>query len=294
MQIALVVDISVTRSELVVAHRAGFPRPVGARPREALVLGHDRLAKRLTVDRPGRAVIVRLAFLGALIDMAEDAEAELGILVENLPLRPGLGQVLTDELRIGARLLDESADLFAALGPGLGGEDAVTIGRELFERIGHRLILLSWIGERNAEPRVYAATEPCTRPPGGSSGHPSGAARCPPAGVRLGSRRNCSQPSRNGSRPRAPPCPAARLLARAGANCAGDSDRRSRAVDSARFCGGAGLGGRPGDSVLADLLPAANSGLATDRADRSASIGDDRHRHHFHRSLGSARYRVGA
>src|ERR1051325_6292045 len=142
MQIALVVDISVARSERVVAHRAGLSRPIGARPREALVLGHDRLAKRLTVDRPGRAVIVRLAFLGTLIDMAENAEAELGILVENLPLRPALGQVLTDELRIGARLLDESADLFAALGSGLGGEDAVTIGRELFECIGHRLILL--------------------------------------------------------------------------------------------------------------------------------------------------------
>jgi hypothetical protein len=96
--------------------------------------------------------------------MAEDAEPELGILVENLPLRPVLRQVLSNELRIGARLLDEGADFFSALGPGLGGEDAVTIGRELFECIGHRLILLSWIGERNAEPRVYAATEPCTRP----------------------------------------------------------------------------------------------------------------------------------
>ncbi|TMJ71606.1 MAG: hypothetical protein E6G73_14420 [Alphaproteobacteria bacterium] len=73
-------------------------------------------------------MIVRLAFLGALIHMAEDAEAELGILVQNLPLRSVLGQVLTHELRIGTRVLDESADLFAALGPGLGGEEAVTIG----------------------------------------------------------------------------------------------------------------------------------------------------------------------
>src|SRR5204862_3897828 len=107
-------------------------------------------------------MIVRLAFLSALVHMAEDAEAELGILVQNLPLRSVLGQVLTHELRIGARLLDESADLFAALGPGLGGEEAVTIGGELFECIGHRLILFSWIGQ-NAEPRVYAAKEPCTR-----------------------------------------------------------------------------------------------------------------------------------
>src|SRR5947208_1896492 len=191
MQIALVVDISVALSELVVAHRAGLSRPVGARPREAFVFGHDRLAKRLTVDRPGRAVIVRLAFLGALIDMAEDAEAELGILVENLPLRPVLRQVLTDELRIGARLLDESADLFAALGPGLGGEDAVTIGGELFECIGHRLIPLRL--DRRAKCRAASLCRHRTMYKAGpvdAAGTRAVYARCSPPGVRLGSRRN--------------------------------------------------------------------------------------------------------
>jgi hypothetical protein len=96
-------------------------------------------------------VIMRLALFGALIDMAEDAEAELRILVEDLPLRPVLGKVLADELRVGARSLDKRADLFAALGAGVGGKDAVTIGGELFESVSHRLIPLIWIGGQIAE-----------------------------------------------------------------------------------------------------------------------------------------------
>ena len=98
--------------------------------------------------------------------------------------------------------------------------------------------------------------------PGGCAGHPSGAARCPPASVRLGSRRNRSKPSPNGSRPRARPGPAARLVARLGADCSGDRGRRDRAVDPARFSRGAGLGRRAGGSLLADLPPAADSGVA--------------------------------
>src|ERR1700720_378346 len=128
MQVALVVDVSIARPELVVAQRKRLAGPLGARRRDPLVIGHDRLAERLAIDRPGRAVIVRLAFLGTLIDMTEDAETELGILVEDFPLRRVLRQVLTHELRIGAGLLNEGADFLAALGSGLGGENAVTIG----------------------------------------------------------------------------------------------------------------------------------------------------------------------
>src|SRR5205807_3796277 len=78
MQVALVIDIGVARGELVVADRARLAEDPFARRRHLLVIGHDRLAEGLAVDRPGRPVIVRLAFLRALIDMAENAEAELG------------------------------------------------------------------------------------------------------------------------------------------------------------------------------------------------------------------------
>src|SRR4029077_2142730 len=76
MQIALVVDVGVARGELVVAHRPRLAGHPFARRRELLVIGHDRLADGLAVNRPGWTMIVRRAFLGALIDMAEDAEAE--------------------------------------------------------------------------------------------------------------------------------------------------------------------------------------------------------------------------
>src|SRR5207245_7757256 len=90
------------------------------------------------VDRPGRSVIVLLAFLRTLIDMAENAETQLRIFVEDLPLRCGLRQMVADELRVGARFLHQRAHSLAALGPGIRGQDAVTIGGELFESVAHQ------------------------------------------------------------------------------------------------------------------------------------------------------------
>jgi hypothetical protein len=71
--------------------------------------------------------------------------------------------VLADEFRIGARPLDKRADLFAALGAGLGGKGTVTIGGELFESVSHRLIPLIRIGQI-AELRDYAGGGLGTRP----------------------------------------------------------------------------------------------------------------------------------
>src|SRR5207248_10275389 len=82
VQVPLVVNISITRPEFVVAHRTSLAEPLGARPRNALVIGHDRLADRLTVNRPSRPVIVRLALLGALVDVTKDAKTEVRILIE--------------------------------------------------------------------------------------------------------------------------------------------------------------------------------------------------------------------
>src|SRR6266478_5376917 len=109
MQIALVIDIGIARGELVVANRTRLPDHAVARRRHLLVIGHDRLTEGLTIDRPGRSVIVRLAFLRALIDMAENAETEFGILVKDLPLRCVLGEMVANELRVGARFLHQCA-----------------------------------------------------------------------------------------------------------------------------------------------------------------------------------------
>src|SRR5258708_6205000 len=106
MQIALVVDIGVARGELVVADRTRLAGPLRARRRHPLVIRHARLAEGLAVDRPGRSMIVRLTFLRALIDMAENAETEFRVLVEDLPLRSVLGQIAANEFRVGARFLD--------------------------------------------------------------------------------------------------------------------------------------------------------------------------------------------
>ena len=83
-------------------------------------------------------MIVRLALLRALVDMAEDAEAELRILEEDLPLGPVVGQVLGDEIRIGAGPADQLADLLAAFRTGIRGENAVRFGRKFLESERHQ------------------------------------------------------------------------------------------------------------------------------------------------------------
>src|SRR5690348_6786873 len=86
VQIALVVKMGVARREGVVtdmAHLAGLllGRRLDQRP-----IAHQRLAARLAIDRPGRPVIMRRRFAGAVVDMGEDAESQFRILVDHLAL----------------------------------------------------------------------------------------------------------------------------------------------------------------------------------------------------------------
>ena len=83
-------------------------------------------------------MIVRLARLGALIDMAENAEAEFRVLEEDFALGAVIRQMLGDEIRIGAGAADQFADLLAALRTGIGGENAVRFGRKFLERERHQ------------------------------------------------------------------------------------------------------------------------------------------------------------
>ena len=86
VQIAFIVEIRHAGFQRVVLDPSRLPRFSLAGARDRLIVGHYRFAARLAVDRPGRAVIVRIAVLGALVDVAEDAEIEFRILVQHLAL----------------------------------------------------------------------------------------------------------------------------------------------------------------------------------------------------------------
>src|SRR5579875_2234491 len=96
------------------------------------------LAARLAVDRPGRAVIMRIAVLGAVIDMAEDAEAEFGILVQNLALGHLVAEIGVDEIVVLQHVLDQRAHPLAPFDARILLEDPAAFRRKLLERISHR------------------------------------------------------------------------------------------------------------------------------------------------------------
>src|SRR5437870_1500732 len=87
MQVALVVQVHRSRSELVSARCFGAARLVGACRRYERIVGHVGLALGLAVDRPRRTVIVGRRILRALVLVGEDAETELAILVDDFSLR---------------------------------------------------------------------------------------------------------------------------------------------------------------------------------------------------------------
>ncbi len=83
-------------------------------------------------------MIVRIAVLGAVIDVTEDAETEFRILVQHLALGQIVREVGRDESGVLQHLLDQRADLLAALNPRILLEDAVAFCRELLKTISHR------------------------------------------------------------------------------------------------------------------------------------------------------------
>jgi hypothetical protein len=92
----------------------------------------------LTVDRPARTVIMRLALSGTVVDMTENAEPEFRILVENLPLGHIITKMSDDEGLVSEDVLDEGANFLSAFGPRIVRQYAVTRGGELFESVPHQ------------------------------------------------------------------------------------------------------------------------------------------------------------
>jgi hypothetical protein len=73
-----------------------------------------------------------------LIDVAENAETELRILVEDLPLGHVIVEMRGDEILVLQHILNERADLFAALDPRIFRQDAVTLTGKPLESIAHQ------------------------------------------------------------------------------------------------------------------------------------------------------------
>ena len=80
---------------------------------------------------------MRIALLGALVDVGEDAESQLRILVQDLALGPVVAEVGGDERLVLEDFLQQRAHLLPPRAGGVFGEDAMTGGRESFERVAH-------------------------------------------------------------------------------------------------------------------------------------------------------------
>src|SRR5262245_66558102 len=107
-------------------------------------------------------MIVRIALAGPAVDVAEDAEAQLRVGVEDLALRHVVTQVPGDERVILQRVLDQTAEALAPGRAGIGGEDVVGGRRERLEGVGHGSLL----------PGTRARTRlpPCSCSPGRPAG----------------------------------------------------------------------------------------------------------------------------
>src|SRR5439155_3665345 len=137
MQIALVVEMGDTRRQRIFLDQPHLARLVLAGGLEQLPVAHHRLAPRLTVNCPARAVIVRQALPRAVVDMAQNAEPELRVLVKDLALGHAVVEMRGDEIFVLEHLLNQRADLLAALDPRLLRQDTVTLTGELLESIAH-------------------------------------------------------------------------------------------------------------------------------------------------------------
>src|ERR1700730_14051939 len=71
--------------------------------------------------------------------MAEDAEPEFRILVEDLPFRHSVVEMSGDKILVLQHILDERAHLLAALHPRIRRKNAVTFTGKPFQSITHQM-----------------------------------------------------------------------------------------------------------------------------------------------------------
>src|SRR2546428_379469 len=164
VEIALVVDVGHARLQGIArdeTHFAGLVRAGGLDDRP---VAHHGLSPGLTVDRPGRTVVVRIALFGVLVDVGEDAEAELRVLVENLALGHVVADMSGEERLVLQDIVDDLAHLLPAPGAGIVREGALTGGRELLQRPAHGMTTwpsASITSRAASRMRPIAAMRPC-------------------------------------------------------------------------------------------------------------------------------------
>src|SRR5215831_4278710 len=135
---AVLIDAGVSRQQAILLDRLelglfGIGAVVFVLP-----LDHVGVVRGLAVDRPGRAVVVRRRHPSLVVDMGEDLESELRILVQHLQAaRHLLAAIGLDEVAVREQLLEFQANLFAALGAAIAGENGAAIRHKLIEVVGH-------------------------------------------------------------------------------------------------------------------------------------------------------------
>src|SRR6267143_99330 len=137
MQIALVIEPGHARGQLVRANRARLARLLRAGRRDELVVGHLGFALRLAVDRPRRAMIVRRRILRAVVRVREDAEAELRVLVKEVPFRRLVVQTGLNEAFIQQGSLETRAELAPPGRSRILLENVAAFACELLQRRGN-------------------------------------------------------------------------------------------------------------------------------------------------------------
>src|SRR6516165_4050572 len=128
MQVALVVEIGHAGGQCVVLDGAGLTRFSLAGARHRLIIGHDRFAARLAVNRPGRTVIVWVALFRAVIDVSEDAKSEFWVLIQYLAVRHIVAEMRRDEVIVSQYVLNQRANLLAPFDTRILFEDPMAFG----------------------------------------------------------------------------------------------------------------------------------------------------------------------
>ena len=81
---------------------------------------------------------MRVAILGAMVDVTKNAEAEFWIFVQHLAVGHVVAEVRLYEILVLQHLLNERADLFPPFDTRVRLEDLVAFGGELLEIIAHQ------------------------------------------------------------------------------------------------------------------------------------------------------------
>ena len=116
----------------------------------ALPFGHVRVFRRLPVDRPRLAVIVRRRYARAVVAVREHLEAELRVFVEDFdPARRVVAATCAHEILVAEQTFEPFAHLLAPGRARVALERRAAVGDELVEIVRHLGLpgAISWLAE---------------------------------------------------------------------------------------------------------------------------------------------------